>query len=172
MRFEQLQAIEYSLSVINEIFNLKTTQNQVNYKLVFEYQNKFFTANTCEPANVSRPKLKSLDYQNLRIIENYYSVGSKPEKIIFSEVRHLIFEKFGNLYYVEDLINDNAFLLEYLKKMTSDIDYSKFDTYQKVFKNIEFLENGLTLPFIDLEDANDDIKIISILADDSVKSQN
>jgi len=163
MKFEQIQAIEYSLSVIDGILERARRTEPLNLKLVFKFEGKLFTANTYEISTDEAPKLLTLDSTRLRVSEKYYYFSDEDETILFLKTRYSIYSKFGNINHPIELLERKAFLLEYLKELTDTFDYSTFEHFQTIFTNVKFLESGLELPFLDLGEDINNVEIVSMI---------
>ena len=164
MKFEQLQAIEYSLEVIDEILeHERYTEHTLKKNLVLDLNGKLITANTYKLSErTENPSLLYFNSEYLVVEEKSYSLSSKNDSILFNKIRYFIWDEFKSLYD-RSLVKNESFLLKYLEKATGEFDYSNFERFQTTLFNVKFLETGIELPFINLKENADSLEIFSLI---------
>ena len=90
MKFEQLQAIEYSLEVIDEILeHERYTEHTLKKNLVLDLNGKLITANTYKLSErTENPGLLYFNPEYLIVDEKSYSFSSKDDSILFNKILH------------------------------------------------------------------------------------
>ncbi|MFW8618815.1 MULTISPECIES: hypothetical protein [Enterococcus] len=164
MEFNKLQAIEYALNSFDMLLHEQRRIEVPKRKLVFCYGSKLFTATTMMDEDQYNPM--TISWNDDKVYYRRSSSRYSSEDSFFTIIRKTIKERYHHYPSNIDLLEaDQLLLLHSIKEFVNELNLHDTNESPAVFRNVNFLESNVNLPFLDLGIKTNEVELVSLLVD-------